>query len=190
MAQYNISCLISHITPPNVGWVENIRYAVESGAIFSIIDVLRTHPSALEVVRTAIEALRKLAIDAQNAEVMAKAGAVEAALNAMLKSGDDAVAEEGGELIAQISMHAPDALLNSAGTVQALVGALHTGGNLKVMASVLNTLDRVARTDKGEAEIRRLQGIPAILATMGPNRDTTEDMLRPAFRLLERFARA
>ena len=89
--------------------------------------MLRTHPAALEVVRTAIEALRKLAIDAQNAEVMAKAGAVEAALNAMLKSGDDAVAEEGGELIAQISMHAPEALLNTPGTVQALIGALHTG---------------------------------------------------------------
>ena len=57
------------------------------------------------------------------------------------------------------------------------------------MASVLNTLDRVARLDNGEHEIRRMGGIPAILATMGPGRDTTEEMLRPAFRLLERFAR-
>ena len=45
--------------------------------------------------RVSIEALRKLAIDAKSAERMAKAGAVPVALDAMLKSGDEAVAEEG-----------------------------------------------------------------------------------------------
>lgn len=189
MCTYNLSCLCAMITPPNVGWMENIQYAIESGAIDSIIDVLKQHPAALEVVRISIEALRKLAIDAKNAEAMAKAGAVPVALDAMLKSGVDDVAEAGGELIATIAAHAPDALLDNPGTIEALVGALNKGGSTKIMASVLNTLDRVARTDRGLAEIRRAGGLQAVLAAIGKGKVCSEEMLRPAFRLLERFAR-
>jgi len=189
MCTYNLSCLCAMITPPNVGWMENIQYAIESGAIESIIDVLKQHPAALDVVRVSIEALRKLAIDAKNAEAMAKAGAVPVALDAMLKSGVDDVAEAGGELIATIAAHAPDALLDNPGTIDALVGALNRGGNTKIMASVLNTLDRVARTDRGLGEIRRAGGLQAVLSAIGKGKVCTEEMLRPAFRLLERFAR-
>ena len=49
-------------------------YLVESGAIEAIIEVLKAHPGALDVVRTSIEALRKLATDTRNAELLAKAG--------------------------------------------------------------------------------------------------------------------
>ena len=27
MAQYNVMCLISHISPPAVGWMQNVKYA-------------------------------------------------------------------------------------------------------------------------------------------------------------------
>jgi hypothetical protein len=120
---------------------------------------------------------------------MARMGAIQASLDAMLKSGDDGLAEEGGELISAIAAHAPDALVNSAGVIPSLIDGLKKGGNVRVMASILNTLDRVARTDRGEQEIRKHGGIAAILATMSKGRETTEDTLKPAFRVLERYAR-
>ncbi|KAH9258873.1 hypothetical protein BASA81_002937 [Batrachochytrium salamandrivorans] len=189
MATYNLTCLCAMITPPNVGWMENIQFAVDSGAIDSIIDVLQHHPAALEVVKISIENLRKLATDAKNSEAMAKSGVIPVALNAMLKSGDEAVAEEGGELIATIAAHAPEALLDSPGTVDSLVGALESGASTKIMAACLNTLDRVARTDRGLDGVKKAGGLKAVLSVIGKGKVCTEEMLRPAFRLLERFAR-
>jgi len=188
MAQYNISCLLTHITPPTVGWQENVRFAVESGGIESIIDILKQHPKALEVVRAAIEALRLMAINSANAGLMAKCGAIGAALTAM-KEGDDGVAESGAALVEQISSHNPDAVLDSAGSVEAIVGSIKEGKKIKVVASCLGTLDRLARIERGEKQILKLGGIPAVVGSMAPGKETNEDMLKPAFRLLERFAR-
>ena len=118
MAQYNISCLLLHIAPPTVGWKENVMYAIESGGIESIIAVLKKHPAALAVVKTSIEALRLLSINGESASRMAKAGGVQTALDAMLKSTDPEVAEQGAGLLTQIAQHAPNAILESDGALE------------------------------------------------------------------------
>ena len=53
----------------------------------------------------------------------------------------------------------------------------------------MTTLDRVARSTEGADKILRTGGISAVLAALAPGREAAEELLRPAFRLLERFAR-
>ena len=84
MAEYNISCLITYITPPTVGWRENVATAVESGAIQEIVEVLKKHGKSIDALMNATSALTGLTTNAKNAELVAKYGGIQTALESML----------------------------------------------------------------------------------------------------------
>lgn len=110
MAEYNISCLMTHITPPTVGWRENVAYAVESGAIPEIIDVLKKHGKSLDALKSATSALTGLTTNSANAELVAKYGGIQTALNSMLNMGGkskeaEEVAESGNPSVVCVLCH-------------------------------------------------------------------------------------
>eukprot|EP00516_Mucochytrium_quahogii_P000838 CAMPEP_0203744552 /NCGR_PEP_ID=MMETSP0098-20131031/584_1 /ASSEMBLY_ACC=CAM_ASM_000208 /TAXON_ID=96639 /ORGANISM=" , Strain NY0313808BC1" /LENGTH=2433 /DNA_ID=CAMNT_0050632097 /DNA_START=311 /DNA_END=7609 /DNA_ORIENTATION=- len=196
MAKYNISCLMSHITPPTVGWRENIDAAVESGAIEAIVEVMKKHPDAMEMVKCATEALSALTTNSGNAKKVAEAGGVETALGSMLGlSKEDAATPDGEEvttagsnLLEKVAQHNPNAILDSSGGVDAVLDGLTHSTNQRVKTACATVADRVAVSERGEQEVLKKGGIEALITAIAPDTENTEEMLKPTFRLLEKFA--
>lgn len=193
MAEYNISCLLTYITPPTVGWRENVAAAVEDGGIESIISVLAKHGNALDMVKQATTALGGLAISKDNAGRVAQNGGIETALNAMLKikqTGPDQeqVINAGAKLIETVARYNPESILQQKNAVKAMLqGVQHQVPRVQTASATV--LASIAMFEDGTKAIVSQGGIPALVNAIAPGKPTHEAMLKPLFRLLERLAK-
>lgn len=196
MAEYNISCLLTYITPPTVGWRENVAAAVEDGGIESIIGVLKKHGkdgAALDMVKQAAVALTGLSKSKENAGRVAAAGGIETAVECMLKikvkgKSELEVIHAGAKLMEQIANKNPESIIKKPKTVAAMLkGVQHPVPAVQTASA--KVLDSIAKYNAGEEVIVSQGGIKALINAIGPDKETHSEMLMPIFRLLERMAK-
>jgi len=93
----------------HVGWQENVQAAVEAGGIDAIVEVLNKHPTDSGVLKSATSALTGLITDAKSAELVVKAGGINAAMKAITQQtggeDDEEVAEEASALTALLARY-------------------------------------------------------------------------------------
>ncbi|GBG30413.1 Vacuolar protein 8 [Hondaea fermentalgiana] len=195
MAKYNCSCLMSHILPPNPGWRENVQACVEAGGLEALLALLQKHPKDLEMLRGATNGLGGLTTSPENAGKLAKAGGVEAALRAMLGMEDaadnieaDEVATAGSELLERMARFNPEAIIDAKGSIEAVLDGLQHTKSDRVKAACATVADRVGMSDRGHKALLDKGALEAIVSAIAPGVETTEEVLKPTFRLLERFA--
>lgn len=195
MAKYNCSCLMSHILPPNPGWRENVDTCIKAGGFEAIVDLLHKHPKDLELLKTATDSLAGLTTSPENAGRLARCGGVEAALKAMLglegmaETQDGAeVAEAGSALLEKMSRFNPKAIIDSPGSIEALLDGLQHTKNDRVKAACATVADRIGMSEAGLKALLDKGALEAFVNAIAPGVETTEEVLKPTFRLLERFA--
>jgi len=196
MAKYNVSCLMSHITPPNPQFRENIQAAIQEEGLEALLELLKVHNQDLEMLRGATDGLSGLVTNADSAGKLAKAGGVEAALEAMLGLSKDVaqtadgqeVADAGSKLLEKVGTNNPGAILDSKGGVDAILDGVANTSNDRVKAACAVVADRVGLSDRGQKELLKKGALEAFVKAIGPGKETTEEVLKPTFRLLERFA--
>jgi len=196
MAAYNLACLLTHITPPTVGWRENVDTSHESGGAKMITEVLRQHPKALDIIKSATESLSGITTTSTNAANVAQAGGVEAALEAMLglpreladtQDGQEAQ-EAASVLLIKLAQLNPNAILDSKGGVAAVLDGLVRARSPVVKAACATVADRVGVSERGMKALLKHNALEALIAAIKPGTTNTEDLLKPVYRLLERFA--
>eukprot|EP00924_Labyrinthula_sp_SR-Ha-C_P013010 augustus_masked-scaffold_12-processed-gene-6.50-mRNA-1 protein AED:1.00 eAED:1.00 QI:0/-1/0/0/-1/1/1/0/2406 len=194
MTEYNISCLMSYITPPTVGWRENVAAAIANNGVPNIIQTMRKHPNSLDMVRLATTSLSGLAISRENAGIVAHNGGIETALNCMLSmngTGPDEmeVVDSGSKLLETVARFNPESIVQTPNAIISVLSGLNHSSIPRVQTASARVLDTVGKSAEGIAAIVNQDGIKHLISAMSPGRTTHEGMLMPTFNLLERLAK-
>lgn len=84
LASYSVQCLCKVVTPPQVGWEENLQAAFDAGALGAIRDVLDRHKGDEEVMAACNSTLSAMATRPSMAQELVSSGVMSGMLESVI----------------------------------------------------------------------------------------------------------
>lgn len=203
LASYSVQCLSKAITPPNPGWENNVKMAVETGALEAITEVLKLHSGNEEVFEAATGCLASIAGIPKYAASLVETGALNGLLASLIRNPDQNVGvPQVLKLLENISITSPESLLQVGGVDAAtkLIQSAHH--RPEIVATSIRALERMNKVPGGSEAIVASDSVNAIVgffekrpepqssaALSGSGCALDVEILDVSFRLLERMAR-
>jgi hypothetical protein len=176
LATYNINCLHKLITPPHEGWKENVEELVKRGGVEKLTSVLQTEKfqGDCDVLKVVTQTLGKMCTSKENAQKIAKAGALDAVLVSMkaasATAGEDEDSRENlghaAVLLENMAKCDPDSIVHSEGVLEGILGVMQAHpSNVDLVATLNRTLLKVCKSQEAVDKLLSSGGISIILNT-------------------------
>lgn len=208
LASYSVQCLQKVITPPHVGWEQNMKEAFESGALEAITEVLQKHKGDSAVLASSTACLSSLASKPEYAGKLVESGALFSMVDSVVSNPDgEKGVKETLQLLDTVATNNPEALLKHGGVDAAIKLLNASDSNPALKAAAMRTLEKVNKVPGGCDAIVAAGALPDLLELIrkkpddmptpafakGADDDESEpvdmDFLSPSFRLLDRMCR-
>ena len=169
LAKYNITCILTAITPPTTGWAEAIDYIVENGGVRILVSILQKETTQGEVSVLLSKVLSQITNTRDHAKKVLEQGGMKAALAALSHVSKDNDADsvvDTTNFIKKVAQYDIGAVI-SGGGVAGLIKVIETfGSDRDALSGALGTLEKITQTPDGLNELVQQSGVPALLGAM------------------------
>ena len=188
LAGYSVNTLVKAITPPSVGWEQNLREAYEAGALEAITEVLKLHAGDEEITAAATAALTAIAADGQYASAVVDSGAMMGLMGSVVANpGLKKGVKETLALFEKVASTAPKALL-AAGGVDAATRLLAVAPKDPVLAPpCMRVLDHLVKEAEGAGALMECDSLRAVFGVLTST--DSEALLETSLRVVDRLSR-
>lgn len=213
LASYSVQCLQRYITPPEHSWERNVREAVECGAIEAISDVVKKHGDDDAVLAVCTACLTSISYKAEYSDSVVRSGAVEAVLSHASETNDDSdqiaasmklldtVTEQSAKQLVQCGTlnNITTLFMSSVKHREAAADGTSTDNSRAqanwsaIQRGTLGSLEKLNKQAGGTQAIIDSGALEAVLQCVqedAPDEATSDGVLKPAFRILDRMCRS
>lgn len=192
LASYSVQCLAKVITPPHVGWEQNMKEAYEAGALDAISGVIQKHKGDDAVLSSASQCLTSMSQNSEYAGDVVKSGCLMSMFESVVANPDVDSAKETLSLVENVATKTPEALMscNIVDLCSKYLTKATSSGKFENenVSPVLRTLEQINKLPGGTEQIRENGMIPQLLSNLKYyNTDTS--VIEPALRMLDRMCR-
>eukprot|EP01138_Halocafeteria_seosinensis_P014727 gb/GECG01015034.1/.p1 GENE.gb/GECG01015034.1/~~gb/GECG01015034.1/.p1 ORF type:complete len:2451 (+),score=419.39 gb/GECG01015034.1/:1-7353(+) len=199
LASYSVQCLCKVVTPPQVGWEENLDAAFDAGAVDAITDVLNRHKGDEGVLAACNQTLAAMATRPKMAGELVASGAMGSMLESVIENPEGEGSKDTLDLLETVSMYNPESLLQ--GSFSSVLKKLHNCGestsDYRLRASAIRTMERLNKIPGGSKELVDSGAVNCVLSSLNSplSKDESSEatdirsMVEGSFRLLDRLCR-